>query len=317
MTLAQGIKQKRYKEGNRFSWKIKFFFWLFIFASIFAILVFVSRLELVNISFVEIQGNELVADAELIQIANDKMADNLFYFFPKSNVLLIPSDDIRREIGEKFPSFHNIRVYINGVNTLRIAVSERAPAYLVCVEKNSEEHDLVLPDNFFHDVLNENCFFMDEGGFVFQSAPNFSDTVYRKFITQSVSLSEQIAGSKREFLHLNETISALESNGALIKRVILGELFTILHLSGIRNYKNTMDSRIFFDHSVDTEEISNLFNLLLGQDKFRDELAGEKPLEYIDLRINDRLIYRFAVDDAPDNDQEEPNVDQDADISFE
>jgi hypothetical protein len=137
-------------------------------AALLAILispVFALRHDRFLVKQIDIRGNEVTPDEEIVDIVNGRVEGKYLGLIPKSNFLLVREDAISEEILSKIPRVSSALVDTQGMDTLVIDISERKPSALYCEDVS--------------DVGNPSkCFFLDDTGNIFSKAPDFSGSVY-------------------------------------------------------------------------------------------------------------------------------------------
>src|SRR3989338_6310810 len=117
------------------------------------------RWEKFLISEVVIAEDIMVDRSEVKQSVEQELEGYYFYLIPKSNAFIYKLNNPKDRLLGKFPRFTFLNLDLEGFQKVVVSASEREPFALYCVEV-------------------ENCFFLDESGFIFAKAPLFSEGVY-------------------------------------------------------------------------------------------------------------------------------------------
>lgn len=117
---------------------------------------------------VKITGAEAVSSKEIFALAQKELDGNYFGIYTKKNLFIYPAQTIEQKIYEKFPRVEQVALSISD-DELLISFSERKPEFVYCLTGGAEEE----------------CFYMDRLGFVFDRAPIFSDEVFFKILAQA------------------------------------------------------------------------------------------------------------------------------------
>ncbi|KKQ46156.1 MAG: hypothetical protein US65_C0044G0006 [Candidatus Yanofskybacteria bacterium GW2011_GWC2_37_9] len=118
--------------------------------TVFAGLSYLSGLKQLNITEVKINGNKSI-DSEMAKIiAQKEITGNYLWFFPKTNILFYPKNNIKNELQNEFKRLKDAVFSIKDGKTLEISLIEREASYMWC--------DTTLPES---DVAGQKCYFMD------------------------------------------------------------------------------------------------------------------------------------------------------------
>ena len=179
------------------------------------------------------------------------------------------------------PRIKEVSLSLDLPNTLNLSITERNPHSLWC--------DYETPIG---------CFFVDEEGFIFEKALNFSnDTFFRYYIDLSeLKPSDDFIPRKpntpiRQFVLENEYFKEIDSFVKFIdglglepyKFVGVGQKFEI--------YFGPRNSKIIFNKEQSIKEVMGNFQSVLNLDDFAD-VESLKKLEYVDLRFGNKVFYK-------------------------
>lgn len=143
-------------------------------------LIFLFRISFFEISSVVFTGNKNIEQQELLDFVQSQLDGNYPLFIPHSNRLVYPHDRIRDGLLTQFPRLKNVEIDAQGMHELHITLEERDPVALIC-EGFHEENELVPHNTADENSSAEVCSFVDEYGFAFAKAPQFSTGVYMKY----------------------------------------------------------------------------------------------------------------------------------------
>ena len=101
---------------------------LFIFIGI----SFIGNMSELNISQIEVSGNKIVDSQSIKDIANTNLSGKYFGLFLKTNFLLYPKNEIKRELSQKFKILKEITFNVPEAKTLEIKLVEREAKYMWC-----------------------------------------------------------------------------------------------------------------------------------------------------------------------------------------
>ncbi|MFA4975161.1 MAG: hypothetical protein WC839_01170 [Candidatus Paceibacterota bacterium] len=289
------LKKKKHQILRR---KILFFLLLFILITTF--LSFFSKWKEVNINNIVVLGNKVIETKTITDLVNEKITGNYFYFFPKTNFLFFPKNEIIKGLREKFKRLDNISLNIKNIKTLEISLSERTALYTWCGD--------TLPElnNLESNITDKNkCYFMDENGYIFDEAPYFSDDVYLKFYgktdverLESGSPTSEINPSGSYFLQTNfkkiisfkETIKKLGMKPSAFFAEDNGDAKMFLSSSSASKMGPSINFKIDFDMNKAIENLQSVLTTEPLQSDFKNKYNS---LIYIDLRFGNKVYYKF------------------------
>ncbi len=235
-----------------------------------------SRLSAVTIQSVNVEGASVLSEEELISAVEEKITGNYFLLFPKRNIFLYPRDEIALYLREVFPRLKSAKLSFEDFKTLLLTVEERKPYALWCGVKTTEESG-----------VQEQCSFLDETGFVFTKAPEFTGEVYLRYYGPLTAVTPREAGqflSAAEFERLDAFLAALRPLSLSVTGAeLLEEGDVAVYLVG--------GGRFFIKLSSDYAATVENLELSLASDAFRGKTISE--LDYLDLRFGNRVFFRF------------------------
>ncbi|MFZ1019786.1 MAG: hypothetical protein WAN61_02255 [Minisyncoccia bacterium] len=244
---------------------------------VFIFAIYLSRLNSLNISDIEISGNKVV-DTEMIKtVAQRELAGKYFGLFPKSNILFYPQNKIKNGLQNQFQRLENINLSIQNNKILEISVEERTPEYLWC------------------EMVPEKCYFVDDNGYIFDTAPYFSGDVYFKLYGGTDINADNPLGSyflKQNFQSLISFKDMLEKMG--LKPISLSSADNgdiQMSLDG----GTASAPEIVFNMNSDLETVAENLETALTTEPLQSEFATKyTSLQYIDLRFGNKVYYKFS-----------------------
>ena len=155
------------------------------------------------ISEVKVEGEKIIEEDDVRQIALANMEGSVWGIFPKKNFLFVPTDRITLEAEALSPRIGNVLVRRSNLQTLEITIEERKPHIMVCSPGI------------------ENCFYADRTGFVFAEV---SEGVSRKLYTP-YELQEEVRLSltpvSKDRIRSAETMRRFLKGGGIIAESII------------------------------------------------------------------------------------------------
>lgn len=243
---------------------------------------------------VEVSGTEVVSADELKNKTENEIS-GLNLIIPKRNIFFYPKQNLKKELAQTFPRLDSIEINVENKN-LRVAVTEREPAYLWCGEK--------VPMSKQEAFSNE-CYFVDDTGFIYALAPQFSESVYPKIYTKIFDdeTSQNPTGK-------NAMVRSLLSNISIFAKQISNSAMKPSAFS----INNDGDALIFLFRDSDIlPEVrynpvhdpivaSTGFKTAINSEPLKSKLAQSfSKLEYIDVRFANKVFYKFKSEEEKDN----------------
>lgn len=280
-------------------------FWIKLSLVIVVLLCFVfsiskiSEINRINISQFKISGNEVVTSELIKKTTSDILSNKYLKLFSKSNFLIYPKDKIEETLLETFPRLNKVDLDIDSFNILKISIEERDPYALLCKkglfkedkkylnQTNAETFDKENEEEKTPKELKERCLFLDNAGFVFGKAPNFSKEVFFKYYVglADISLIGKYAFEIEKFKEIDSFIQFIDGLGLNPYK---------LETDGIKNYEIFFgeNSRLIFEVDQDIKEVTTNLQSVLNMDEFADEgFIGH--IDYIDLRFGNKVFYKI------------------------
>jgi hypothetical protein len=242
-----------------------------------------SNYQLV-LSNTRITGLKIIDQNDIESVIKKNMQGKYFYMFDKSNFLIYPRQKIYNDLLVNFPRIESLAVYRNGLNTLSVDITERAGAYLYCGPK--------VPEN--KSEIGENCYFINNDGYIFDEAPYFSGDIYLKYFLDLNIQDENYLGKQmmeperfQKIIRFVEDIKSLNFKPAY---VTFEENIVSIYLET----NGTITPRIIFREEDDLNVIFENLKIAMEQKEFADEIKENyHKLLYVDLRFENKVLYKF------------------------
>lgn len=244
---------------------------VFLLSIIFASLAYISRTPFLNIKDTEIIGSKIIDNQKVQEIVQKDIAGNYLWFFPKTNILLYPKNEIRYELKETFKRLKDVTFAISSDKTLQVSLLEREPKYIWC----GETIDL---------TKEEKCNFLDETGFTFDEAPLFSKEVFFKFYGV---LPVDFA----KFILFKQTLESMGLKPVALYAENTGDMKVFLSAKS----SISMGPEIIFNSDYDFEKITENLQTALTTEPLQTDFKNKyDTLLYIDLRFENKVYYKFS-----------------------
>lgn len=239
-----------------------------------------------QVTQVDVFGAKTISEDAVRALAQEKLLGNYFLVYARDNSYLFSKRDIEQSLLEAFPRIASVSVSRTDDHTIAITISERKPYALWC----GEEFQSAIPS------LN-NCWFIDDTGFVFDQAPVFSGgvylEVYGKLVEKNVGEPLRSALPYERFGMINSFIKLLRAEVGGVLRVEIkpeGELEVTMENSTTYPFLSGVIIR-FKDEESPEVLIKNLLAAIPVQ--FPDNIPLKKKLLYIDMRFGNKIFFGF------------------------
>ncbi len=256
-----------------------------LFASIIVGSSYLSKYHKLTIQNITVSGTYIIDNKEVEAKVHEDLADNYLYLFAKKNAFIYPKSYIEKDLQKTFPRIETLSVKLEGLNALKIEIGERSGAYLYCGEAIPEEASDV----------GENCYFINSDGYIFDSAPYFSGNIYFKFYTPIENPESPLGQNVLDKDTFHETISFVEGLIELgfqpVSVVRTNEEQYAFHL---KPRSGGGEPEILFKRENDLPTIFNNLASAMKKQEFKSQMvANLDKLLYIDLRFNNKVLYKF------------------------
>ncbi len=253
----------------------KIIIYFFLFVIIIVSLVFLSRVDALNINGTEITGNKIIEQEAINSVAQTELAGNYFWFFPKTNIFFYPKKGIRNKLSSEFARLRDVQFSLKDRKTLQISVSEREALYTWCGDTPPAETE----------EDKTRCYFLDDTGYIFDEAPYFSGDVYFRFYGpnwKELNFDKLILFKQTfENIKLKPVAMYIDTSG-----------YVRMSLSA-RN-SNTVEPEIIFNIDSDFQKMMENLETALGTEPLQSDFKNKySSLEYIDLRFGNKVYFRF------------------------
>lgn len=234
-------------------------------------LVWLSHVEFLRISDVQVSGNQTLASSSVVSFVEERLQGTYGGVFPKNNILLYPQDTIAAELAARYPVLKNVEVAAQDFHTIRVSLVEREPKALWCG---------VVP------ASPEPCFFIDDEGLIYAQAPQFSEPVYARYfgVLMGSGLPKRYL-SQTQFRGLFALVDALAQ-----KESTLHIAHIAVDAEGDVRVAFEKDFTLIFSLQDEGGDIFERYTLARGSEPFAGRDFSE--FEYLDLRFGDKLYYK-------------------------
>lgn len=270
----KGIHSPEFHKKKTREKRIKQVFFSLVFVVIIAAPIYLARTQRFLISSVEVAGNEVTKSSDLEKIISDDLSGDYFWIFPRSNAVLYPKEKIMQDLLDKEPRLSSVEVERTSARSLKVSVKERAPVALYC-------KDITNPG------APQDCYFLDDTGYIFAPAPAFSGNVYMTYAT-SEPLDNPIGQTVLKSDALLNTLEFAKSLGdiGIYPRVLVttSDEYHILLTNG---------TEIMWDKSEDLSAVRTNLASFLSDKAIENDSSFLTRVAYIDMRFGNKIFYKF------------------------
>ncbi len=275
---------KKEKRRRFFS---KFLFFLFITVILFIGVGIVSGIPKFVINEAEVDGTESLDKAEVAQKVLASLSGKKLFFYSKANIFLFSKSELASFISKEFPRIYQI-VSVNRLGQkLEVRIEERHAVYTWCGYEAPA---------YSSRWQRGKCYFLDQKGFAFAEAPNFSEGVYLS-IYGGLSTGKTIIGEtinlKNNISDVSKMLAILEDNGLPVHSLVLGP--DGQHQFLLDTYSLTGDyAKILWNEDAPLNDTLQKLGAAISEEKFQNDWEERKErLLYVDTRFNNRVFYKF------------------------
>lgn len=273
--MAARVYRDQLKEKRRKNFLLKLFLITgLVFLCLAGAVYLLFFANLLDLRSIDVSGAEIIPAAEL-KAAAESWLDAKFLGVARSrDLLFISSEKLGSELAAGFPRIDAVEVKKEFPHGIKISITERKPAGIWCLPAQAG-----FP-------ASGKCFFFDENGIAYAEAgqsSGFLILTVADYQDKEIALGSPVVSEE----WLNNIMVAKET---LPKIGIDVAEFTIPSGSFDEfDAKTAQGWKIMFSNSTDVAKQISSLNVLL-----RDKLSASKKaaLQYIDLRIQDRIYYR-------------------------
>lgn len=237
----------------------------------------VSRLTyspVLAIEQVRVQGNSIVSPEELSAIVKNQAAGAYLGVFSKNNMFFLPRKTIEKKITDTYKTVSRVSVDFKTMREASVLVEERTPSSLWCESA---------------DAATSACFYMDQSGYIFSQAPQFSGDVfmvYSGLIPRGTEAAGQFFLPTNDFKKLQAFVDQVVRTGLKVVSVSLSA-------NGDGELRLATGGSILFNRNLDyTQTVENMQSIVAAQ---QVALRGNflNRLDYINVRFTGKAFFKL------------------------
>ncbi|MES2930644.1 MAG: hypothetical protein V4665_02575 [Patescibacteria group bacterium] len=239
-----------------------------------------------TISSVVVTGTRIIDAPDVEARVRMDLKGRYFSLFSRANSFIYPRQFIRDDIIASFPRIETLAVSRDSLSALRISITERAGSYLYCGSAIPEiEMD-----------IGENCYFVNDDGYIFDTAPYFSGNLFFKYyLAQDPSVLEPLGSQMMDADRFHELARFIDKTRTLgFKPIYITLASDGIHTLYLDHVRSDTTPKIIFNADNDLSVILDNLSASMSQKEFADEIKNKyTKLLYIDLRFDNKVLYKF------------------------
>ena len=286
------------RKKKRLSFKIIIFGGLF-FCLLAALIYFSIWSSLLQIKKIEIKSEKDPAyyqNDQIIQIAEEKIAQKILNIIPQDNIILVPLDQIKNTILDKFPEIRQVSVYRNLKDIgIIIEIEERESIGIWCkseeverilepISTSTEEVIKIIKEKKIND-----CFQIDKEGVIYKKS-----LLIKSSSVLNIYSSRDQSAEIRDLVVPSNIIDFILETREKTKKIktdnILSVLMSNFDFVSIEDIRGTTSFgwQVYFNPAYSLDSQIKALEIVLSEQIKWDY----RDLSYIDLRIEGKVYYK-------------------------
>ncbi len=276
---VKDIKHKRRVSRMRFLVLI-----LILVVSFVGALAYFSGHRRLTIHAINVTGTQIINTSDVQSVVQKDLAGKYVYLFARADTAIYPHDQIYTDLIRAFPRIQTLSITRSGWNALSVVITERAGAFLYCgTQIPALEAD-----------QGDNCYFVNNDGYIFDKAPYFSGNIYFKYYLSLNSVNP--LGTQMlpvdTFHQLTQFIDKVEALGFKADYVSIDQ--NGMYELYLDHAPTATSPVITFNSDNDLSVIADNLTTAMATPQFANEINSKyATLLYIDLRFKDKVLYKF------------------------
>lgn len=325
MRNVRGDIHRRSKKRRLKKWSRRTLISLSVFLAVLGFSAGIFDLDAVGIENIEVEGNSVLSSRDIKNFVSSQIAGSYFSLYPKKSTFIYPDDSIKSNTLKNFKRIKSVDLKRIGFEGLSVNVKEREPYALWCRRyqsekdrgENSRRNRKEADDREKRDAeqekddskkkdkeeekeegdkdlsSKEECYFIDNSGFIFAEAPHFTERVYFRYYTNKPLSAGNVSSSfvgknaldKEDFERVERFLDTLSN--------LQMEPVEFSHIGG-SDYGVVLNSDVMLKITLDKDlvEMINHLRSALQSQVFDGEKTFEN-LKYLDLRFDNKIFYKF------------------------
>lgn len=270
---------------------------------LFVLASWLSYRPVFALTIVNVTGTHAISNSEVQKIAESALHTRVLGRIDRNNTLLYPTNAVLMKIKDKYPRIKDAQLKFDDRHKISITVEEYLPAMLYCMGFENFNNSVALKAKNENDASStesvtskdpqlqnlSTCYFADDRGYIFASAPNYAGFPFIAFVASSTAHAEGASPVGTYALDA-ETFHNIERFTADLNAIG----FTTHAVELLAEH----DIRIKTDKSWDIlwtttkDPVESIKNLGLVLESIKKDKNAEGQMTVIDLRFGNKIFYR-------------------------
>ncbi|NTU67055.1 MAG: FtsQ-type POTRA domain-containing protein [Candidatus Moranbacteria bacterium] len=274
------------RNPRRIHWKrIFFYFFLLCFMGAAVFVLFFS--PFLNVTEIRISGTHNISESDVREMIAGGLSGKYLGFIPKDNIIIFRSARMADEIKARFNMIRNIKIVRKFPNTLEISVAEHEMKLILCASGD--------------------CYYVDDNGSLFPKGMFSREEIKEDDYAVLNDTSGVGIDQKNDILGTDYMDFIFAIKDGLKDRLDIDlerEMETPSRVSSDLRVTTKEGWKIFFNEEADAEKEIEMLRIVLDE-KIGKDKRGD--LEYVDLRADNKVFYKFKGQDGQDMNQDDQN----------
>jgi cell division septal protein FtsQ len=253
------------------------------FLAVSAYILFFS--EYLKIEKIDISGTKELGNQAILDVLTADLSGKFFGLVPKNNFLLVPPGKVERLLAGNFRKIRSVSVTKRFPDSISIQIDERKALLIWCG--------------------GGGCFLLDENGMAYNEADFNSPELIQNNLVRIDDASGQEIKIGRNIVspaygkYVLTVKDGLEKYGFAVNGY-----FTPSAVAEEIDVKTEQGAEIYFSTQFSLESALHTLGVILEKEIPKDQ---KEKLEYIDLRSENKVFYKFKGEENNSENQEEKN----------
>ncbi|PIP28274.1 MAG: hypothetical protein COX29_02135 [Candidatus Moranbacteria bacterium CG23_combo_of_CG06-09_8_20_14_all_35_22] len=290
-------KNQRINKNNKIRRKFSVLRFLFFLISIAFVAVLMYALffsEFLEITTVDIVGNEKINREAVLENINSKIYGEYLGIIKKNNLLLVRTGKIKKDLLESFKIIRKVETKRKFPNKLEIIIFERKPQLIFCggdkcfmLDENREAYEEINLNQ--NDSVNNFIILTDENSKGINLGDFILDQSYLEYVLgikvklEEIGLKIENNFKAKSFVSKDIRIKTKEGPPRVDER-------SFPPASPNRGERVEAGWEIYFNEDINLEKEIEMLKVVLEN---KIEKNQRQDLEYVDLRIDNKIYYKF------------------------
>lgn len=243
-----------------------------------------------KINAISIHGVKTLEYEKVEEVLSDFLKERFFGIVPRSNFLFLTEDSVSDLLTQEFKKVKKVRIEKKYPDDIGVYLTERDSLLLWC--------------------LSSGCYMIDEDGRAYEKVGNESLSVSEDDLIRLQDISNKDVSEGDYVLKSEYTDFVLSVKNELWNNFglcVSNEFSTSSRLAEEVIIEVVDGWDLYLDSTIPIEKSINTLKLFFDESMNTDELVD---LEYVDLRIEDKIFYKLVGDDGGDAENEEVTEDE-------